>query len=205
MQTDIQARERSWRIGQKREVIIYRLITRGTIEEKIYHRQVYKELLSNRILENPNQKRIFSRSALNELFELVDHSDCIDNIDLPTAGEVDLQGGKRKKTLTLNKSQNDSKRKRERQSISAISRSSKSSGSSSINCTEKNGFEIESICETESDQEIDNDDNDDDDGNGEEEGKEESSRDRRLLKALFDGYTFLFLLIILIIIFLFSN
>ena len=38
--TDVQARERAWRIGQKREVVIYRLITSGTIEEKVYHRQV---------------------------------------------------------------------------------------------------------------------------------------------------------------------
>ena len=51
-QTDIQARERSWRIGQERDVTIYRLITRGTIEEKIYQRQIFKELLSNRILGN---------------------------------------------------------------------------------------------------------------------------------------------------------
>lgn len=36
--TDIQARERAWRIGQTRQVTIYRLLTSGTIEEKIYHR-----------------------------------------------------------------------------------------------------------------------------------------------------------------------
>ena len=36
--TDTQARERAWRIGQKRQVTIYRLLTTGTIEEKIYHR-----------------------------------------------------------------------------------------------------------------------------------------------------------------------
>ena len=35
----VQARERAWRIGQKRQVTIYRLLTSGTIEEKIYHRQ----------------------------------------------------------------------------------------------------------------------------------------------------------------------
>lgn len=38
--TDLQARERAWRVGQTRPVTIYRLITTGTIEEKIYHRQV---------------------------------------------------------------------------------------------------------------------------------------------------------------------
>lgn len=36
--TDIQARERAWRIGQKKDVAIYRLMMAGTIEEKIYHR-----------------------------------------------------------------------------------------------------------------------------------------------------------------------
>lgn len=39
---DIQARERAWRLGQKRSVTIYRLMTSGTIEEKIYHRQIFK-------------------------------------------------------------------------------------------------------------------------------------------------------------------
>lgn len=33
--TDTQARERAWRIGQRKEVTIYRLITAGTIEEKV--------------------------------------------------------------------------------------------------------------------------------------------------------------------------
>ena len=42
--TDVQARERAWRIGQTREVVIYRLITSGTIEEKVYHRQVSRGL-----------------------------------------------------------------------------------------------------------------------------------------------------------------
>ena len=49
---------------------IYRLITKGTIEEKIYQRQIFKVLLSNRILDNPTQKRFFSKSELGELFEL---------------------------------------------------------------------------------------------------------------------------------------
>jgi len=39
--TDTQARERAWRIGQDKQVTIYRLMTTGTIEEKIYHRLVY--------------------------------------------------------------------------------------------------------------------------------------------------------------------
>ncbi len=70
--TDIQARERAWRLGQTRDVTIYRLITRGTIEEKIYQRQIFKLLLSNRVLEDPKQKNLFSKSQIQELFTLTE-------------------------------------------------------------------------------------------------------------------------------------
>lgn len=72
--TDIQARERAWRIGQEREVIIYRLLSAGTIEEKIYHRQVFKLYLTNRILKNAKQKRFFKTNDLHELFTLGDNN-----------------------------------------------------------------------------------------------------------------------------------
>jgi superfamily II DNA or RNA helicase len=44
--TDAQARERAWRLGQRRHVTIYRLVTKGTVEERIYHRQVFKGALA---------------------------------------------------------------------------------------------------------------------------------------------------------------
>ena len=47
--TDMQARERAWRIGQRKEVTVYRLITSGTIEEKVYQRQIYKQFLTNKV------------------------------------------------------------------------------------------------------------------------------------------------------------
>ena len=40
---DNQAVDRCFRIGQKKDVIVYRLVTMGTIEEKIYRRQIYKK------------------------------------------------------------------------------------------------------------------------------------------------------------------
>lgn len=68
--TDVQARERAWRIGQTRDVTVYRLITRGTIEEKVYHRQIYKHFLTNKILKNPQQKRFFKARDMKDLFTL---------------------------------------------------------------------------------------------------------------------------------------
>ncbi|XP_062507872.1 DNA excision repair protein ERCC-6-like isoform X2 [Corticium candelabrum] len=68
--TDIQAQERAWRIGQRRNVTIYRLLTSGTIEEKIYHRQIFKQYLTNKILKNPSQRRFFKQNDLYELFTL---------------------------------------------------------------------------------------------------------------------------------------
>ena len=68
--TDIQARERAWRLGQKREVMIYRLMTAGTIEEKIYHRQIFKQFLTNKILRDPKQRQTFQMKDLHDLFTL---------------------------------------------------------------------------------------------------------------------------------------
>ncbi|KAI3661344.1 hypothetical protein MP638_007139 [Amoeboaphelidium occidentale] len=68
--TDMQARERAWRLGQKKEVVIYRLMTSGTIEEKIYHRQIFKQFLTNKILKDPKQKRFFKSHDLYDLFSL---------------------------------------------------------------------------------------------------------------------------------------
>ncbi|ERF74802.1 hypothetical protein EPUS_03186 [Endocarpon pusillum Z07020] len=70
--TDLQARERAWRLGQKREVTIYRLMTAGTIEEKIYHRQIFKQFLTNKILRDPKQRQTFHLSDLHDLFTLAD-------------------------------------------------------------------------------------------------------------------------------------
>jgi DNA excision repair protein ERCC-6 len=68
--TDAQARERAWRIGQTREVTVYRLVTAGTIEEKVYHRQIYKQHLTNKVLSDPKQRRFFKNRDLRDLFQL---------------------------------------------------------------------------------------------------------------------------------------
>lgn len=73
--TDVQARERAWRLGQKKEVAIYRLMTAGTIEEKIYQRQIWKQFLANKVLNDPKQRTNLNVSDLHDLFTLsTDHS-----------------------------------------------------------------------------------------------------------------------------------
>ena len=37
---------RAYRIGQKNTVVIYRLITCGSLEEKIYRKQVFKQAIT---------------------------------------------------------------------------------------------------------------------------------------------------------------
>ncbi|KAF8535817.1 SNF2 family N-terminal domain-containing protein [Trichophaea hybrida] len=66
--TDLQARERAWRIGQTKPVSIFRLIAAGTIEEKMYNRQLFKQHLSQKVLNNPNQSRFFHSENLRDLF-----------------------------------------------------------------------------------------------------------------------------------------
>ncbi|XP_048885286.1 DNA excision repair protein ERCC-6-like [Brienomyrus brachyistius] len=71
--TDAQAVDRAYRIGQKENVVIYRLITCGTVEEKIYRRQVFKDSLIRQTTgDKKNPFRYFSRQELKELFNLED-------------------------------------------------------------------------------------------------------------------------------------
>ncbi|KAK7729394.1 DNA repair protein rhp26 [Cytospora paraplurivora] len=87
--TDVQARERAWRLGQKKEVIIFRLMTAGTIEEKIYHRQIYKQFLSNKVLKDPKQRTTLNLHDMHDLFTLdVDHDGATETSRLFTGGEV---------------------------------------------------------------------------------------------------------------------
>lgn len=69
-QSDAQARERAFRFGQTKAVTVYRLITAGTIEEKIYQRQIFKTAITNQVLQDPRQRRMFSQNDLRDLFTL---------------------------------------------------------------------------------------------------------------------------------------
>ncbi|CAG8694833.1 14506_t:CDS:2, partial [Ambispora leptoticha] len=70
---DDQATERAARPGQSKNVSIYRLMTFGTIEEKIYHRQLFKRMMSNKITRKPSKDDIqFEAEDLYDLFSLGD-------------------------------------------------------------------------------------------------------------------------------------
>ncbi|KAI5962679.1 rhp26 [Candida pseudojiufengensis] len=101
--TDIQARERAWRLGQKKDITIYRLMTTGTIEEKIYHRQIFKTFLTNKILKDPKQKRFFKNNDLQDLFTLGDQNEQgTETGDLFNNGKEDKYSGtKQRKSNSL--------------------------------------------------------------------------------------------------------
>ncbi|BDA42988.1 probable DNA excision repair protein ERCC-6-like [Coccomyxa sp. Obi] len=67
---DNQAVDRAFRIGQSRDVVVYRLITCGTVEEKIYRKQVYKGGLFRTGTEEGIQTAYFSSQDLRDLFRL---------------------------------------------------------------------------------------------------------------------------------------
>lgn len=51
----------SYRIGQDKAVMVYRLITCGSIEEKIYRKQIYKDGLFRTATESKNPHRYFTK------------------------------------------------------------------------------------------------------------------------------------------------
>ncbi len=100
--TDIQARERAWRLGQKKDVTIYRLMIAGTIEEKIYHRQIFKQFLTNKVLKDPKQKRFFKMTDMYDLFTLGDQdTKGTETADLFGARETNYSGTKERKSRYL--------------------------------------------------------------------------------------------------------
>lgn len=57
---DLQAQDRAYRIGQTRDVEVYRLVSQGTIEEIVYARQIYKQQMSNIGLSATSERRYFT-------------------------------------------------------------------------------------------------------------------------------------------------
>ncbi|XP_030852582.1 DNA excision repair protein ERCC-6-like 2 [Strongylocentrotus purpuratus] len=60
---DLQAQDRAYRIGQHRDVRVYRFVSRGSIEENMYLRQVYKQQIASVAMTTENAKRYFTAVA----------------------------------------------------------------------------------------------------------------------------------------------
>ncbi|KAF8518738.1 SNF2 family N-terminal domain-containing protein [Gautieria morchelliformis] len=79
---DLQAMARIHRDGQKRPVYIYRLLTTGTIDEKIYQRQITKMGLSDSLMANQanesgkSKSDSFSPQELRNLFTIYSRTPC---------------------------------------------------------------------------------------------------------------------------------
>jgi DNA repair and recombination protein RAD54B len=74
--TDLQAMARIHRDGQRRDVKIYRLLTTGGLDEKIYQRQLTKQGLADSVMDNKATASSFTQSELRDLFSLDAESSC---------------------------------------------------------------------------------------------------------------------------------
>ncbi|KAK9408260.1 DNA excision repair protein ERCC-6-like 2 [Crotalus adamanteus] len=97
---DLQAIDRAYRIGQRRDVKVFRLISLGTVEEMMYLRQIYKQQLHCVAIGSKNAKRYFkavqgSREhqgelfGIRNLFRLQDHGSCLTKEILEREGQVE--------------------------------------------------------------------------------------------------------------------
>jgi DNA excision repair protein ERCC-6-like 2 len=62
---DLQAQDRAYRIGQVRDVEVFRLVSAGTIEEIVYARQIYKQQQAN-IGYNASMERRYFKGVQNQ-------------------------------------------------------------------------------------------------------------------------------------------
>ncbi len=74
---DRQAMARIWRDGQKKDVSVYRMLSTGTIEEKIFQRQMTKQQLSDSVVDDKSVAKLkFSKAELKNIFSFNESTMC---------------------------------------------------------------------------------------------------------------------------------
>uniref|UniRef100_A0A8C7ED96 ERCC excision repair 6 like 2 n=1 Tax=Nothoprocta perdicaria TaxID=30464 RepID=A0A8C7ED96_NOTPE len=97
---DLQAIDRAYRIGQCKDVKVFRLISLGTVEEMMYLRQVYKQQLHCVVVGSENAKRYFEAVqgskehqgelfGIHNLFKLRTQGSCLTKDILEREGRVE--------------------------------------------------------------------------------------------------------------------
>uniref|UniRef100_A0A4W5QZ95 Excision repair cross-complementation group 6-like 2 n=1 Tax=Hucho hucho TaxID=62062 RepID=A0A4W5QZ95_9TELE len=98
---DLQAIDRAYRIGQCRDVTVFRLISLGTVEEVIYLRQVYKQQLQSSVIGKESARRYFDAVqgsddqkgelfGIQNLFRLQTQGTCLTRRILEREGMVEV-------------------------------------------------------------------------------------------------------------------
>ncbi|XP_039535916.1 DNA excision repair protein ERCC-6-like 2 [Pimephales promelas] len=98
---DLQAIDRAYRIGQCRDVTVFRLISLGTVEEIIYLRQIYKQQLQLSVIGQENARRYFEAVqgtdskagelfGTRNLFRLQTDGTCLTHRILEREGQVEV-------------------------------------------------------------------------------------------------------------------
>lgn len=98
-QSDLQAQDRCHRIGQVRPVVVYRLTTRGTVDEKIVETAIAKRRVERTVIGGGKFHRLgragpedgVSPEELARLLDTTDHSAIVDEKEKPLLSEDSLQ------------------------------------------------------------------------------------------------------------------
>ena len=67
--TDLQAAARVWRDGQRKKVFVYRFLAAGSLEEKVFQRQLSKKGLQTIVVEEQDEATSLSTDELRNLFQ----------------------------------------------------------------------------------------------------------------------------------------
>ncbi|XP_028331371.1 helicase SRCAP [Gouania willdenowi] len=99
---DAQAQDRCHRIGQTRDVHIYRLISERTVEENILKKANQKRMLGDMAIEGGNfTTAFFKEQTIRELFDVADGEKRDAAVELSVAPAEDEEGGNKASTTIL--------------------------------------------------------------------------------------------------------